>query len=49
MCSGGLIGHSNTKGDGNYSASDRDHITRDLVDWATRIQVRDMGWFGAIS
>ena len=32
MYLGGLIGHSSTKGDGNYSASDRDHSTRDPVD-----------------
>ena len=43
MCSGELIGHFNTKGDGDYSASDRDHSTRDPVDWPTRIQVKDMG------
>ena len=42
MCSGGLIEHFSSKGDKDHSASDREYSTRYPVDWATRIQVRDM-------
>ena len=38
---GGLIEHSNIKGDGDHNVNDRDYSIRDPVDWATRIQIRD--------
>ena len=31
-CLGGLIKHSNTKGDGDHNASDRDHSIKDPID-----------------